>query len=469
MGAMLQHFALGDCLAVFGAEPDESFDSFVSDPPGGISFMGREWDHDHGHRDRWIRFWRARFELARRKAKPGAYSLTWALPRTAHWTMTALDDAGWQIQDVIVHAFGQGWPKGKSALKPASEHWILARNGSGGALQIDACRVPRGDGVPQFEGRDSKRWNDNGTSPPQRATGERSYVGSWPTNLVLSHCPECEERGTRRVRGEKPRTLNMSAGTQGYGSGGSFTTSTVGGDADGLENVPAFDCLAACDCGASVLAPAGGEPPRCACGSAMWWACPVAEMDRQSGEACGAHGRSVGQEQRLVWSGATRPAPAIKASAGGASRFFPRFTYQAKASGGERDAGCERLYWRRNPRNPFGFDRINQATFDALSEDKRARGNVHPTVKRIALMEWHVSLVTPPAGRVGDLTAGSGGTGIACLRRGCSFLGADICPEAVEIADVRLAWWRTARPDVKPKKRQRPTVDAPQLSLELDD
>jgi hypothetical protein len=138
----------------------------------------------------------------------------------------------------------------------------------------------------------------------------------------------------------------------------------------------------------------------------------------------------------------------------------PCFRYAAKSSGGERDAGAEHLLWRTDRRNPFGFSRVDQAAFDALPEDERARGNVHPTVKRIALMEWLVGLVMPPGGRLGDLTLGSGGTAIALHRLntarslGASFLGCDICPEAVEIAEARLAWWRAVRHDVKPVRRE---------------
>ena len=116
----------------------------------------------------------------------------------------------------------------------------------------------------------------------------------------------------------------------------------------------------------------------------------------------------------------------------------------AKASGGERDAGCEALYWRRNRRNTFGFDRIDRATWEATPEDARARGNVHPTVKDAELMRHLVTLITPPGGRLGDITSGSGGTAIGALLAGNvgSFLGCDICPEAVEIAEARLSWWR---------------------------
>lgn len=494
------HLRAGDCLDVFGTAPDESFDAFVSDWPAGVAFMGRAWDKathlatpeglliesvtkSQRQRDAWIKAWALRAALMRRKAKPGAYSLTWALPRTAHWTMTALEDGGWQVQDVIVHVFGQGFPKVRTALKPASEHWILARNGGGGALQIDACRVERGEALPVLErvpgesgdGLFGRNGGDHG-----HRTGETSTAGSWPPNFVLSHCPECEERGTRKVKG-----AGAFSGPARRGAG----VSDARGSFKGTDKPPAFygaeqladdfDCVAGCDCGATVLAPTGGAAPRCACGLPMWWACPVAEMDRQSGERPSGIAVTRNGGGGKLFGGINPGAKGFDAptpdsgytDAGGASRFFPRFCYEAKANGGERDAGCAELFWRVNKRNPFGFDRITREEWSALGDDQRAHGNVHPTVKRIELMEWLCSLVCPPLGSLGDITLGSGGTAIAwqrvCTRAGVvpSFLGSDICPEAVEIALARLAWWSTVRLDVKPKKEAPARQDEPQRLL----
>lgn len=480
---------VGDCLDIFGAESDASFDAFVSDWPAGVAFMGRAWDKAHGGRDAWVRAWAERAAMMRRKAKPGAYSLTWALPRTSHWTATALDDAGWVIQDVITHVFGQGWPKGRSALKPASEHWILARNGSGGALQIDAARVARGSGDVKPFGSPQRSsggmLNGTGEARPQF---EQHEGGSWPPNLMLSHCPECEERGAKSIKGAARTGPNggahqaggitrgdMAGLPKGYVLGGNYTAP------DGTESVPAFDCLAACDCGLSRLAPAGGEPPRCACGAGMWWACPVAKMDAQSGDRRSTLTGRADPSTSHAHPATARPANFfgqmsggvgdVYADSGGASRFFPCFQYMAKSAGGERHAGCDDLYWRADKRSPFGFVRVSREEWERLPEDERARGNVHPTVKSIALMERLVALVTPPGGRLGDVTLGSGGTAIALHRLnvtrglGATMLGCDICPETIEISEARLAWWRSVRHDTRPVKRQDEPGEPAQTSL----
>lgn len=49
---------------------------------------------------------------------------------------------------------------------------------------------------------------------------------------------------------------------------------------------------------------------------------------------------------------------------------------------------------------------------------ERGDGNSHPTVKPMALMNWLVSLVTPPGGIVLDPFAGSGTTGLVTVKNG---------------------------------------------------
>jgi hypothetical protein len=102
---------LGDCLEGMRRLPDASVDSAVTDPPAGIGFMGRSWDGDKGGRGQWIAWLAERAAEMLRVLKPGGHGIVWSLPRTQHWTMTALEDAGFEIRDVVFHAFGSGFPK----------------------------------------------------------------------------------------------------------------------------------------------------------------------------------------------------------------------------------------------------------------------------------------------------------------------------------------------------------------------
>lgn len=101
----------GDCLDVLAELPDNSVDSVVTDPPAGISFMGRDWDTDHGGRDQFVEWLRVRLAECYRVMKPGAHAFVWAMPRTSGWTQRAIEDAGLIPRDCVVHLFGTGFPK----------------------------------------------------------------------------------------------------------------------------------------------------------------------------------------------------------------------------------------------------------------------------------------------------------------------------------------------------------------------
>ena len=73
--------------------------------------------------------------------------------------------------------------------------------------------------------------------------------------------------------------------------------------------------------------------------------------------------------------------------------------------------------------------------------------NAHPTVKPISLMRWLVRLVTPPGGTVLDPFTGSGTTGCAAALEGMEFVGCEMTPEYVPLAEARIAFWAQQDPD----------------------
>jgi site-specific DNA-methyltransferase (adenine-specific) len=80
------------------------------------------------------------------------------------------------------------------------------------------------------------------------------------------------------------------------------------------------------------------------------------------------------------------------------------------------------------------------------NERNPLRANHHPTVKPIKLMRYLVRLVTPPGGIVLDPFMGSGSTGCAVVQEGMQFIGIDLNPEYVEIAEKRIAHWKEQNP-----------------------
>jgi len=108
---------LGDCLEGLRKEPDNSADAMITDPPAGISFLGKSWDSNRGDWNTWETWLEEIFSEALRVLKPGSHGLVWALPRTAHHTARAIEAAGFEIRDVISHLYGQGFPKNHSVEK----------------------------------------------------------------------------------------------------------------------------------------------------------------------------------------------------------------------------------------------------------------------------------------------------------------------------------------------------------------
>jgi DNA modification methylase len=193
MGKALTY--LGDALEVLPLFAADSFDSIVTDPPSGVVALDRAkpWDGDRGGRDQWVNWLSAIVRQGWRCLRPGGWSLFWALPKTAHWTALAIEDAGFEVKDCVVHHFGSGFPTKRTLLKPGSEFWILARKPGRFfyELRIDDCRV--GD-EPRFNepasNRDGSKFRE--LAKPQRAEYKGQAVrGRWPANGVFTHDARC--------------------------------------------------------------------------------------------------------------------------------------------------------------------------------------------------------------------------------------------------------------------------------------
>lgn len=292
---------VGDCLQVMRALEANNFDSIVTDPPYGIGFMGKAWDGKDiearlqkrrmaasqdptatalgahksaaaaaGLYDLSPRGMRAFQEFsaewareAIRVAKPGAYCVAFASPRTFHRLVCGLEEAGWEIRDTLMWVFGSGFPKshngewGGTALKPAWEPIVLARkplegtveanwreHGTG-ALNIDGCRI-EGEKAAGGTFRDmrggqygarsaheasaSRRYESRGGTNFAAAPGPRGgdNAGRWPANLVHDGSDEVvalfprDAGAASPVRGTEPSRPTTNTYGQFERGGGAF-------------------------------------------------------------------------------------------------------------------------------------------------------------------------------------------------------------------------------------------------------
>lgn len=191
-----QKILTGDCREVMKTLEANSIDCIVTDPPYGLSFMGKDWDKGVPNKEFWIEMLRV--------AKPGAMLLAFGGSRTYHRMACAIEDAGWEIRDCIMWIYGSGFPKSHNkfgfpgygtALKPAHEPIIMAMKPLDGTfvqnaekwgvagLNIDGCRI--GTTVETWpKSRSYQRREPGAFNKGIQYTGD-SPSGRWPANVIF--------------------------------------------------------------------------------------------------------------------------------------------------------------------------------------------------------------------------------------------------------------------------------------------
>ena len=387
--------------------PDNSVDSIVTDPPYGLSFMGKKWDYDVPSEDIW--------RECLRVLKPGGHLLAFAGTRTQHRMAVRIEDAGFEIRDMIAWVYSTGFPKSldvSKAIDKTEGHWrgrageVTSDNGAMSGRNY--TRTPKGNPITAA----AAAWQGWGTAlkpalepitVARKPLGEKTVAAN-----VLAHgCGGINVDGCR-VAGESTgiRNNNTSLGSSGsgvYGKAGAFVSTPSDGGRwpanlihDGSDEVVGLFPVT--------------KPSR--------------SQDEPKGTRPGGFG-NVGHK-----SGSNRPNGTQHDDNGGsAARFF----YCAKASKKDRDEGCEGL--ELNARGRTCYDSQYHEGGGKLPPRS---GNNHPTVKPTALMRYLCRLVTPPEGIVLDPFMGSGSTGKAAMLEGFQFIGIERDADYLEIAKARI-------------------------------
>jgi DNA modification methylase len=232
----------GDNRKILKKIPDNSVDSIVTDPPYALvsivkrfgkkgsapakvnqayvrasrGFMGQTWDTAEVTND--PAFWKE----CLRVLKPGGHLLSFGGTRTYHRMVCAIEDAGFEIRDMIQWLYGSGFPKSHdvskkinkavkakwdgwgTALKPANEPIVLARKPlsertvaanvlkwGAGAINIDRCRVEGGKRSPGFSdslGEVERSGSLSGKKTPRANIDETQ--GRFPANVITDGSDE---------------------------------------------------------------------------------------------------------------------------------------------------------------------------------------------------------------------------------------------------------------------------------------
>ena len=460
---------LGDCLAVMRALPACSVDAIVTDPPYGLSFMGKKWDYDVPSVEVWAECLRV--------LKPGGHLLAFAGTRTQHRMAVRIEDAGFEIRDMIAWVYGSGFPKSLDVSKAIDGNagqdrpdaikgghmGISIRGGDPRSQRADFLQkaVPsevnkgaamRGTPVTDAAGQ----WQGWGTALKpalEPITVARKPLAGTVAENVLKHgtgglnidgcrvAAEGEANPSEARRATARKTGNAPGRPGEYGESLKNRTSP-----ERYMEVRAGEALGRWpanlihDGSDEVLA---GFPQAPGQKAAISGAAPsektsnVYDRMRREGEASsdsdneGAVGFKMKPGMRRL-------------DTGSAARFF----YVPKADNADREDGLDGFPKTlasvgnmdaagRDPTNPNNYAKDScKARIDKGLPPTDPRSNTHPTVKPTDLMRYLCRLVTPPGGLILDPFMGSGSTGKAALMEGFRFTGIERDPEYFAIAAV---------------------------------
>ena len=331
--------------------------------------MGKKWDYDVPQVELWKEVYRV--------LKPGGHILSFSGSRTYHRMAVNIEDAGFEIRDMLGWLYGSGFPKshniGKAVDKiQGNKREVVGKNKSGSKRNCMA-----GD----FKGGE---YNIN--------KGNSKWEG-WGTALKPAHEPI--------VMARKPFNTSVAKNVLTHGTGG----------------INIDECRV------------GTERTKTT----------IKDLSEAHGNKFGKSGikyKTLGYKENpegrfpanIIHDGSEEVLEVFEES----SRFF----YCAKASKAERDMGLKDLVWEKQR---FETKEVGHGNLGATMEKFDTKGkNNHPTVKPIKLMEYLVRLVTPKEGIVLEPFAGSGTTLIACKQQGFNYIGIEREQEYCDIAEARL-------------------------------
>jgi DNA modification methylase len=393
----------GDCLELMRAMPDNSVDAVVTDPPYGLAFMGKKWDYDVPSVEVW--------QECLRILKPGGHLLAFAGTRTQHRMAVRIEDAGFEIRDMIAWVYGSGFPKSLDVSKAidkaaGAEREVIASvfrgERAGTSAGIKGTPVPRTDDITAPATDAAKQWQGWGTALKpalEPITVARKPLEGTVAANVLEHGTGALNVDGCRVEGEVTTWPSVRTNDRSKGNAyGTYASQDETGAPSAAGRWPANFIHDGSDevVGLFPESGSGSGIRKAACGGAQ----PFATSRGWNSHNMSRDGQT---------------APEDYGDSGSAARFF----YCAKSSRSERNKGLE------------------------------GQGCTHPTVKPIALMRYLCRLVTPPGGTVLDPFTGSGTTGIAAKLEGFSFIGIEREAEYVAIARARIDAWKLARRPVK--------------------
>jgi len=379
----------GDNRETLKTIPDNSIDAIITDPPYGISFLGKDWDSfrnskvtknstvknlgsgmrmttktENTNFQLWCEEW-ARECL--RVLKPGGYMLSFCAPRMYHRMTVGLEDAGFEIRDQIMWIYSSGFPKSQDVGKSIERNEKKTKEKFTQTLSSnDAMTVEfRPNNVCINCGKTNN--GSNHLKCEEQVCGMKQLMApadnvwaGWGTALKPAHEPIAMAR--------KPvsKGNTIAANCQQWGTG------AINIDATRIESE-------------TLVYPANGM-------NRLEF--NQSEPDKWQGE------NTINDKGRF-------PSNVI-----GDIPDYQKFFYCPKVNRKERHM-------------------------------EGSLENIHPTVKPIELMKYLIKLVTPRGGTVLDPFNGSGSTGCAAVELGHTYIGCELDAAYIEISKKRIEAWNS--------------------------
>ena len=385
----------GDNRTTLKTLADNSIDAIITDPPYGIDFLGKAWDANTGALET--------YQECLRVLKPGGHILAFSAARTYHHLAVTLEQAGFEIRDQIMWIYSSGFPKSQDIGKQIER---TEKKRADNALGIKRSKIESGPKTNCPKCNKTLNGSNQNNCQEQQcdlrdalAPAQNEWAG-WGTALKPAHEPIALAR--------KPIKTSIRENVLKYGTG--------------ALNIDATRVL-------------------------------IEGEDTRSGGSNGhsrltfGEGITSNEDSHIAYE--ANEAGRFPSNVVGEIEGYQKYFYCPKVSRKERHIGHEMpppMFG--DVQGAYGPDGNRMAV--GLDAREGNVGNNHPTVKPIELMKYLIKLVTPPGGTVLDPFNGSGSTGCAAVELGHTYIGCELDPAYVDIANKRiLAWYEHTRDPAK--------------------
>ncbi len=444
-------YALVSVVQRFGNSPRSETTENVENPYGrtGRGFMGQKWDT--GETAFAVTFWTEVYRVL----KPGGHVVAFSGTRTYHRLACAVEDAGFEIRDMLSWLYGSGFPKSHDVAKG-----IDRVGGASPAAQAELLRRRRADaGLSRGEVAEAVGCTESSVRDWEE--GRARAIGAAVEFVVPSPAYRSKLAALLGYTADERIVIGIGGGRRGvyetghrgiaYGEPVSLLAQQWSGWGTALK--PACEPIVLArkplqgTVAANVLAHGTG--------ALNIDGCRIEGIDPANAKRIGRDytdddtnfgGGHVGQKTRAVVGGSLAgrwPANVVHDGSDDVVGAFP--TSKDGVAGARTGANGDvmKTGFGPQPDHVHGYGGEGSAArffYTAKADATDRLGSKHPTVKPTDLMRWLVRLVTPPGGVVLDPFAGSGSTGVACIAEG--FDAILIEREAEYVADIRrrIAW-----------------------------